>query len=487
MYCTKCGAKLRDGAKFCHVCGKPVAAVKQTPPAAVAGNQTVADAKGGEKVRSDKTTFKTEIKEKAVDLAKAGARQILSALKDGDINASAAPGEVSCKPDAAQSAFMKMLKKGLMALAVLLCLPLSLGAKTDLSKKLGPFSLKWGDDLTVSYSIEFEGASVSGNYFRSDIQYLSENGKLVKDNINGYFSKEYVTVRLKAAPMSLPDEYKDLGYSATAKYGKWGSLSEKEKQTSGWKPLSQGIDAVFRIPVTDKESLLDMVVSIGLRFDGYISWSARSHDFFLAYGKSGDGIIDTIAGGDSDENGWVVPAAVIGGLAVGGIALKWRRKKKTAKKSDKSPKNEEKSDDKRDDDDEETATYEMRIRKDFGDTLTPGGSAQKVYARIVRIPQGEKASTDTPLTSKIFITGDDYLNVSGQSLAGDYMSASVEAPQSGSIPDEAVVNFRLAGAGGSFTNRMHFKIAKSEIIFFHLNFPAHSTPKSYGSFTKAET
>ncbi len=452
MYCIYCGSKLREGAKFCHVCGKPVTAVKQA--------------------QTDKTAARSEIREKAADLAKAGVRQIIAALKDSDINASAAPGEVSCKSDAAQNAFMKLLKKGLMVLSVLLYLPLSLGAQTGLSNKLGPYSLKWGGDLTVPYSIEFEGASVSGNYFRSDIQYLSENGRLVKDNINGYFSKDYVTVRLKAAPMSLPEDYKDLGYIVTAKYGKWGSSSEKEKQVMDWKPLSQGIDAVFRIPATDKKSLLDLVVSISLCFNGYISWSANSHDFFLAYSSVGDEIIDTAAGGDSNENGWVVPAAVAGGLAVGGLALKGRRKKKAAaKKSKKASKDEKKKsdDDKQDEEDEEKATYEMRIRKDFGDTLTPGDAAQKVYARIVRIPQGGKASTDAALTSKISITGDDYLNVSGQKLSGEYMSASVEAPQNGDIPSEAVVNFRLAGGGGSFTNRMHFKIDRSEIIFFQEN------------------
>ena len=471
MYCTKCGAKLREGAKFCHACGKPVAGVKQTSSTAVTENKAADGMNGTVKAQADKTAVKSAIKEKAVDLAKAGAKQILEALKDRDIDASATPGEVSCKLDAAQSAFMKLLKKGLMALAMFLSLSQPLDAQTALSNKLGPFSLKWADDLTVSYSIEFEGASVSNNSFRSDIQYLSEDGRLVKDNINGYFTKDYVTVRLKAAPMSLPGDYKDLGYSATVKYGKWGSSSEKEKQTSGWKPLSQGIDAVFRIPVTDKESLLDLVVSIGLDFEGYISWSARSHDFFLAYGKSRDGIIDTVAGGDSDENGWVVPAVVVGGLAVGGLALKGRRKKKAAAKKSKnaSKDDKKKSDEKQDEDDEEKATYEMCIRKDFGDTLTPGDAPRKVFARIVRIPQGGTAATDSGLTSKISITGDDYLHVSMCGLEGGYVSANVDAPQSGDIPSEAVVNFRLAGAGGAFTNRMHFKVAKSEIIFFQEN------------------
>lgn len=105
MYCTKCGAKLREAAKFCHACGQPVTKVKPAP--------------------ADKTAVRSEIKENAVDLAKVGAKQILAALKDRDIDASATPGEVSCKPDAAQSAFMKMLKKGLLCFLILVGLNFS--------------------------------------------------------------------------------------------------------------------------------------------------------------------------------------------------------------------------------------------------------------------------------------------------------------------------------------------------------------------------
>lgn len=432
MFCIYCGAKLRDGAKFCTACGKPV--------------NTSVEAKDAEDKES----------------------------KDLDIKAPAQAGEIRCIAGAAQSAFLKLLKKSLMALVIFLSLPLSLGAQSGTSNKLGPFSLKWADDLTVSYTIEFEGASASNSIFRGDRQYLSEDGKLAKDDINGYFSKDYVTVRVKASPMALSGDYKDLGYVITANYGKWGSASGKEKQTTGWKPLSQGIDAEFKIPAVDKESLMDLRIAISLKFDGYISWSNRSHDFFLAYRESHDKTINTSAGSESGENSWVVPAAVLGGLVIGGIALKNRKKKKSAAKSQKKEpqkeekKKEEEKEDK-DDDDEEKATYEMRICKDFGDKLTPGASPEKVYARIVRISADGKEATDKALTAKISISGDDYLEVKEEGLAGEYASASVAAPERGTVPEEAVVNFRLAGAGGAFTNRMHFRIARAGIIFFQEN------------------
>ena len=82
MYCTKCGTKLREGAKFCHVCGQPVRGAEQASRKAGIGNKAVDDVNGPVKTPADKTVVRTAIKEKAVDLAKAGAKQILPALPE---------------------------------------------------------------------------------------------------------------------------------------------------------------------------------------------------------------------------------------------------------------------------------------------------------------------------------------------------------------------------------------------------------------------
>ncbi len=472
MYCTNCGAKLREGAKFCTACGRPVAWEKKAAHNAEAGNRSADDVSGTVKAQADKTAVKVEIKEKALDLAKAGARQILAALKDRDISASAAPGEVSCKPDAAQSAFMKMLKKTLPILIFLVMLPFSLNARPELSRTMGP---KTVDTYNMTFVLEFDGAVVTDEMFHSGKNYHKDDGKTVLSGIYGYFqNKKEITLKVRILDDPGNDEW-----VVSIEHGRGEGVShnfytrETKGVTKATQSLSKGHNAVFKVPVPDIESLLYLKIHIQRKADiGYISWGGNgfSHEYYFAYGGEEYSEIDTDAGG-LGESGWVVPAAVAGGLAVGGLALKGRRKKKAAaKKSKKATKEEKKkSDDKQDEDDEEKATYEMRIRKDFGDTLTPGTAAQKVFARIVRIPKGGTATTDSGLTSKISITGDDYLNVSGLGLAGEYMSASVEAPQTGSIPDEAVVNFRLAGGGGSFTNRMHFKIAKSEILFFQKN------------------
>ena len=506
MYCTKCGTKLREGAKFCQACGQPVPKVKPALSAESVNKPTVSTDRTA-KAPADKTAVKSEIKDMAVDMAKAGAKQILAALKDRDINASAAPGEVSCKPDAAQTAFMKLLKKGLLCVLILVGFCITLQAETifsglEMDRKKDP---EKGITMTVTgfeNDVHANGVVLNGN---------TNKGNII--NVHVVFEPRYTNTnpRKSGTPYNQRLVFYIDAWSRQAQA--WGDedkckimVVDKKTYTSENGPIV--VDASFNVDdyaTINGYPTTQFTVHCEASTREYDNWKAnfpedypdpfstisscscRSQIYLPEDPDAGsspaagntldtegiDGIvsIDTEADDDAGENGWVVPAAVAGGLAVGGLALKGRKKKKAAaKKPAKASKDEKKkSEDEQDDDDEEKATYEMRIRKDFGDTLTPGGAAQKVYARIVRIPQGGKAATDSVLTSKISITGDSYLNVSGQNLSGGYMSASVEAPQSGSIPDEAVVNFRLAGGGGAFTNRMHFKIAKSEIIFFQEN------------------
>ena len=507
MYCTNCGAKLREGAKFCHACGKPIARANQAARTVEARNRSTDDANRTVKAQADKTAVKTEIKEKALDLAKAGAKQILAALKDRDINASATPGEVSCKSDAAQSAFMKMLKKGLICILMLVGFCFSSQAETifsglEMDRQKDP---EKGITLTVTgfdNDVHVNGAVVYGN---------TKKGNII--NVHIVFEPRYTNSNPRKPDTPVQQRLVFYIDAWSRKAQAWGDedkckiiVVDKKTYTSENGPIV--VDASFNVddyatingyPTTQftvhceastreyddykarfPESYPDPFSTISscqcrsqiyLPEDSNAGSSPVSGNTLDTEGIDGIVDIDSEADEEAGENGWVVPAAVAGALGAGGLALKGRKKKKAAAKKSKIASKDEKkkSDEKQDEDEEEKATYEMRIRKDFGDTLTPGDAAQKVYARIVRIPQGGTATTDSGLTSKISITGDDYLHVSMCGLEGGYVSANVDAPQSGDIPSEAVVNFRMAGAGGSFTNRMHFKVAKSEIIFFQEN------------------
>lgn len=173
--------------------------------------------------------------------------------------------------------------------------------------------------------------------------------------------------------------------------------------------------------------------------------------------------IDTTPPDEPSENGWLIPTligviATTGGIAAWKKRKKEKEKKESGKKSKKNKKEEE-------EDNEERCTFEMRIKKDFGNTFTPGDPPQKIYARIVRHTPDGKSYTDTKLTRMIQITGDDYLQVSPATTSGEYMAADVQAPAIDNVPAEAVVHFSMAAEGVSFTNHVHFFIEGAEILF----------------------
>jgi|LSQX01.1.fsa_nt_gb hypothetical protein len=165
--------------------------------------------------------------------------------------------------------------------------------------------------------------------------------------------------------------------------------------------------------------------------------------------------VTTDADESAGETGILIPAAIAGILIGGGAAAAWRRNRRK-----KKPQNEEKEAP-----EDNPNRYEMRIRKDFGNTLAVGKKVP-IYARIVEItPEGQE-NTRHDLTAKIHISSPYYLQISGQSMAGDYKTAQVEAPASGeSIPDQARVSFCFMSEGGSFTNHVVFQIEEEKIVF----------------------
>lgn len=184
--------------------------------------------------------------------------------------------------------------------------------------------------------------------------------------------------------------------------------------------------------------------------------------------------IDTTPPDTPVESGWLVPS-IIGAIAVGGGLLAWnkRRKKEEEEKKLKNskttppppPGKPQKSKEQEEDEYNERCTYEMRIKKDFGDTLVPGDKPVTVYARIMRYTPDGNVYTDPVLTRMIQITGDDYLQVSPTTQYGEYMAANVLAPNQDVTPPEAVVNFVMSAEGVSFTNHMHFFVEGAEILF----------------------
>ena len=174
--------------------------------------------------------------------------------------------------------------------------------------------------------------------------------------------------------------------------------------------------------------------------------------------------ITTDADETGGERGYLIPVIVVFAILISGIVIRGKKPKggkKTPSKSESAPRQQEEQEE-----EENKNSYEMRIRKDFGNTLYPGEQVT-IYARIVEItPEGVEKPCPQ-LTAKIGISSPAYLKITGQSMVGEYIGAFVTPPNdSAEIPEKATVSFRFAGGMGSFTNNVVFQIAaEAEIIF----------------------
>ena len=184
-------------------------------------------------------------------------------------------------------------------------------------------------------------------------------------------------------------------------------------------------------------------------------------------GEIGDGVSSSDAEGTGEEEnvsetviqvdasddkgempGFVIPAAIAAVVLLGGGAIIGKGKKRKAAKQDQKESEEEKEDE------EENVSYEMRVYKEFGDTINVGDDAV-VYARMVAIYPDGTEKTDPSLTARINIYPKTYLSLTSKQMSGDYMGAVVSAPMADTIPEEAVIVFDLEGI---YKVEMNFKI-----------------------------
>lgn len=162
-------------------------------------------------------------------------------------------------------------------------------------------------------------------------------------------------------------------------------------------------------------------------------------------------VIHTDASDDKGEMpGFVIPAAIAAVVLLGGGAIIRKGKKRKAAKQDQKESEEEKEDE----EEEEDVSYEMRVYKEFGDTINVGDDAV-VYARMVAVYPDGSEKTDPSLTARINIYPKTYLSLTSKQMSGDYMGAVISAPMADTIPEEAVIVFDLEGI---YKVEMNFKI-----------------------------
>lgn len=194
-----------------------------------------------------------------------------------------------------------------------------------------------------------------------------------------------------------------------------------------------------------------------------------------------DALVESIevmddASEEAGETGTKIPPGLVVGIgaALGAAAfvkINKKRKKKLEAEKQRSEQKENKSKRKekqQEEEEEEKNTYEMRIRKDFKSTLYIGVPVS-VYARIVEIDSKGKERDVPELTSCIYISSNDGLEVSRNEMVGGYKKAEILVQLQENPPPSATIDFRLTSGMLSFTNHVRFNIGSWGIKFFQDN------------------
>lgn len=174
--------------------------------------------------------------------------------------------------------------------------------------------------------------------------------------------------------------------------------------------------------------------------------------------KSGglSSIFNTDADTEGGETGLpVAPVIAVGVLGLAAAALGLKSKGKKSKKQRQA-----------EDEKEEQSSFNLYVRKDFGNKIKRGGAPEFVYARMVEVKKGGVEVNRDDLTARIEIfSPDSYMEIGTPSFSGDYMGASVKADyyETGG-PEEGTVSFRFTGEGGTFQNNVKFQIVGDPYI-----------------------
>lgn len=289
--------------------------------------------------------------------------------------------------------------------------------------------LYWGDYYLILAINVREGQTVRFSFGIQNVSGKNEDDSLI---VNAYAGK-----RLARQSFKNKSGYPSVDFSYTFKKG-----STTKIQLYGGGDLGEGLNAQLVQP-------LHLYIVAQFLPDGVEDPLAKLAEQDSLENDSVHVVIDDDASGVGGEWKWAIPASVLAAL-LGFLATKGSGKGKGSGPQDKNP-------------------CQMRIYKDFGDTLLAGDQPKIIFARIVRIPPGGGEYTDPMLTQMLQITpGDQYMQVRPAGMHGEWMSAWIAAPQLPEgmpLPEEGVVSFFVGNEVGSFTNRLHFTISPGEIRF----------------------
>lgn len=112
------------------------------------------------------------------------------------------------------------------------------------------------------------------------------------------------------------------------------------------------------------------------------------------------------------------------------------------------------------------SSYQMRLQKDFGDTIRYDQAPVPLYARMVEITAAGEEIDRPDLTANLTIFSTENLIVGEAALAGNYMGAHLSARlvKGAARADRGVVSIRFTGEGGTFQNNVTFRLMEEGYI-----------------------
>ena len=126
-----------------------------------------------------------------------------------------------------------------------------------------------------------------------------------------------------------------------------------------------------------------------------------------------------------------------------------------------------------DDGDGKRSTYKMYVQKDFGDAIRRGADKPSVIrARMAEVTANGAEHDRDDLTAMISVSGEG-MNIESAVLSGRYVEAMVRVPEEYS-EDSASIMFTFNGEGGTFENKVVFRVVDGPRLRF-----MEETPEGY--------
>jgi hypothetical protein len=309
--------------------------------------------------------------------------------------------------------------------------------------------------IVLENGAENEGFTLRGAYS------FAHNG--AGDHSGIYYEFDYsfeVTAKnIRFSYYRLVIEFDSYQQGYLKKNGEYAAASPLDERKEG----VRNYGSLHLVEANGKQELHLSVPTVPFGEDGWAQ--AITVDFKVEgvkpHGKGASGGAAGYASWSSGEDGGVsVPAAIVVGILGAGAAAVGAAAALNGGDGDTDGKG---------------STYKMYVQKDFGSAIRRGAKEPSVIrARMAEVTAGGAERDRDDLTAMITAVGDG-MEIERSGVSGRYFEAAVRVPE-GHEEDSASIIFVFAGEGGSFENRVIFRVVDGPSLKFMEETPEGFTP-----------